>query len=110
MDAIFTPLGVPEHKYGAEVFEATGISDKVFRDMRCGARLPSHRTVVALCGGFDLDVTIAEILLALCGKAFSQSDEHIALRLILTACRGYSITQRNDFLEVMGHGRLTDDR
>jgi hypothetical protein len=107
MDAYFAPLGIEPHKYGAEVFKATGISDKVYRDMRNGEYDPSHRKITALCAGLDLDVTVAETLLEKCGKTFSQSDEHIALRLILTF-RGYDITVRNDLLKGMGQGILSD--
>ena len=112
MKAYFEPLNIPEHKYGAEVFEITGISDKVYRTMRSGGAgyRPSYKTVVALCAGLDLDVSLAESLLQKCGRSFSNSDEHIAFRLILTAYRGYGITKRNDCLEALGHGRLTDDK
>ena len=112
MKAVFEPLNVPEYKYGAEVFEITGISDKVYRGMRNGKAdySPSHRTVTALCAGFDFDISIAEGLLQRCGRSFSNSDEHIALRIILTAYRGCGVTERNDYLEAMGHGRLTDDK
>ncbi len=75
--------------------------------MKRGEYEPSHRMITALCAGLDFDVTVAEALLGKCGKAFTQSDEHIAFRLILTF-RGYDISVRNDLLERMGHGRLTD--
>jgi len=112
MRAYFEPLGVSEHKYGAAVFELTGISDKVYRSMRNGGAdyCPSHRTITAICAGFDLDIKIAEALLEKGGKAFSGSDEHTAFRVVLTAYRGYGITERSDYLEAMGHGRLTDDK
>ena len=110
MSTYFEPLGIQPHKYGAKVFDATGISDKVYRDMRNGNAnyCPSHRTIVALCAGFDFEISIAESLLQKGGKCFSNTDEHLAFRLILTAYRGYEIEERSDFLQAMGHGRLTD--
>lgn len=106
----FEPLGIQPHKYGAKVLELTGISDKVYRDMRNGDAnyCPSHRTIVALCAGFDFEISIAENLLQKGGKCFSNTNEHLAFRLVLTAYRGYEIEERSDYLEAMGHGRLTD--
>jgi len=112
MKAYFEPFNLPEYKYGAEIFEITGISDKVYRTMRNGNEnyCPSYRTIVALCAGLDFDIALAESLLQKCGKSFSNSEEHMAFRTILTAYRGCGITKRNDCLEAMGYGRLTDDK
>lgn len=112
MKAYFQPLNISEHKYGAEIFERTGISDKVYRTIRNGGAdyCPSYRTVVALCAGLGLDITLAESLLQKGGRAFSNSDEHMAFKLILTAYRGCGITRQNDCLEILGYGRLTDDK
>ncbi|GHV02145.1 hypothetical protein FACS1894211_13050 [Clostridia bacterium] len=71
---------------------------------------PSDKTLVAICAGLDLDISIAERLFHISGKALKYSDEHIAYRLILTALRGADLQERNDFLEVLGFDRLTDDK
>jgi Zn-dependent peptidase ImmA (M78 family) len=112
MKAYFEPLGVPEHKYGAEVLTATGIADNKYRDMRNGdaGYCPTHRRITALCAGFDFDVSIAEALLHKGGRSYTTSDEHAAFRLMLTAYRGYGIFERSDYLQSMGHGRLDDDK
>jgi hypothetical protein len=112
MRAYFEPSGVSEHKYGAEFFEATGIPDNKYRDMRNGdaGYCPTHRRITAICAGFDFDVTIAEALLRKGGKSYTSSDEHTAFRLLLTAFRGCGTTERSDYLEAMGHGRLSDDK
>jgi hypothetical protein len=109
---VFTERGISEHKYGKEFFDVTGINDKLFRDMRNAESdyCPSVQTLVAVCAGLDLDIAVAERLFAVSGRALRYSDEHIAYRMILTVCRGIDITERNDFLEVLGFCRLTDDR
>ena len=110
MKTYFEPLNIPEYKYGSEIFDKTGISDKIYRDMRNGdvGYCPTHRMITALCAGFDFDVKVADYLLKKGGKSFSVSDEHIAFRTILTAFRGNDIYAKNDYLEAMGYGRLTE--
>lgn len=111
MKAHFEPLGIKDHKYGAEIFDKTGISDKLYRDMRNGNQTycPSHKNIVALCAGFDFSIEIAEKLLEKGGKAFLNTNEHIALKAILTAYRGQDIYTKDAVLRVMGYGGLTDD-
>ena len=98
-----------ERSYASTFFAVTGISEKLYRDWKNGATLPSHNNVIAVCAAFDFDVKIAELLLEKALRAFSLSDEHNAHRIILTACRGWSIYDRNNLLEKLGFDRLTDD-
>jgi Zn-dependent peptidase ImmA (M78 family) len=111
MKVVFDTINVPEHKQGAKFFDITGIATKIYYDMRSAKPdyCPKDRTLVAICAGFDLDISVAEKLFAAGGKALRHTDEHLAFRIILTVCRGWGITERNDYLEVLGFGRLTDD-
>jgi len=109
MKAYFEPLGIQERNYASNFFAVTGISEKLYRDWKNGTSLPTHNNIVAIGAAFDFDIRIVELLLEKAGKAFLMSDEHNAHRIILTACRGWSIFDRNTLLEKMDFSRLTDD-
>ena len=109
---IFDTMEISERKRAEEFFEITSIVRKTYYDMRKAKPdyCPADRTIVAICAALDLDVTICEKLFEAGRKNLGYCDEHWAFRLILTACRGWNLTRRNDYLEALGYGRLTDDK
>ena len=110
MDIVFDTMEIPEHKRATKFFDITGITDKKYREMRNAAPdyCPTDRTIVGICMAFDLDVSICEKLFEAGGKMLRHTDEHIAFRSMLTVYRGYGVTERNDYLEGLGYGRLND--
>ena len=59
------------------------------------------RTVMAICVGLDLDISMTNKLLAYAGYVLNSSREHQAYIFIITRYRGKSIHERNKFLETL---------
>jgi transposase len=108
---IFDIMGVPEHKRASRFFDITGLTAKQYYEMKNAAPeyFPNDRRIVAICAGFDLDISVCETLFAAGNRRLGYTDEHWAFRLILTKHRGLSIYERNAYLESVGFGKLTDD-
>jgi len=86
---------------------ATLLGEEVYRKAEKNITTnPELRTIVAIACGLDLDITTTEKLLQLAGHAFNDSDEHRALKFCITGLFGYSIEERNTFLESYGYKPL----
>lgn len=86
---------------------ATLLGEEVYRKAEKSISTnPSLRTIVAIACGLDLDINATERLLQLAGHTFGDSDEHRALRFCITGLSGFSIEERNYFLESYGYKPL----
>ena len=60
--------------------------------------IPDVRTVMAICAGLDLDISLTIDMLALAGHVFTNSREDQAYVFIITSYKGTTIHERNEFL------------
>jgi len=92
-----------------QIFKAKGIDAQAFQTLTLLSRntfyllkkpdyKPSFETVIALCAGLDLDITITTELLNKAGYAFDGSEKHGAYETAITQFAGQPIHTRNEFL------------
>ena len=77
----------------------TGLNEIVYsRAKNNHNSLPDVRTVISICAGLDLDISMTTELLRLAGHTLTNSREHQAYSFIITGYKGKSIYERNEFL------------
>ena len=72
------------------------------RAMSNHKKKPGLRTLMAFCAGADLDIEATEILLGAIGARLDNSKEGRAFDYIIRKMSGYSIHERNEFLQLLG--------
>jgi Zn-dependent peptidase ImmA (M78 family) len=82
----------------AEFQDLTLLSRDIFLKLKNPEYRPKFETVIALCAGLDLDITVTNELLAKVGYAFNGSVEHNAYMTAITHFAGKSISVRNEYL------------
>ena len=91
------------HWNSAIFCEKTQLNDKIYsRAKNNHDSLPDIRTVIAICAGLDLSISLTHELLALASHTLSYSFEHQAYCFAITEYRGRTIHKRNEFLEALG--------
>jgi len=72
------------------------------RAMSNHRKKPGLRTLMAFSAGADLDIEATEILLGAIGVRLDNSKEGRAFDYIIRKMPGYSIHERNEFLQMLG--------
>jgi hypothetical protein len=90
-----------KHIYVSAFTERTHLHENYYYHAKNNhASMPDVRTIIAICGGFDLDIGLTNELLALAGHTLSPtSTEHQAYSFIITGLSGETIDTRNTFLQ-----------
>ena len=80
----------------------TQLNDKIYSRAKTNHNsLPDIRTVIAICAGLDLNISLTNELLALAAHTLSNTIEHQAYAYIITRFYGKTIHERNNFLSAL---------
>ncbi len=90
-------------KWNSTIFkEKTLLDDMTFSRIKNKPDYtPNLKSVIAICVGLDLDLTVTNELLRLAGHSLTTSREHKAYSYIINAFCGCSIDERNEALEAL---------
>ncbi|WP_052144576.1 ImmA/IrrE family metallo-endopeptidase [Halalkalibacter okhensis] len=91
-------------KWNSAIFkDKTLLDDMAFSRIKNKKdKAPNLKTVITICVGLDLDLSMTNELLKLAGHSLTSSREHSAYSYIITAFSGCSIDERNEVLESLG--------
>jgi hypothetical protein len=89
-----------KHWNSAVFCEKTLLDEKIYSRAKTNHNSnPDTRTIIAICVGLDLDISLTAELLFLAGHALCNSLEHQAYIFIITEYQGQTIHERNAFLK-----------
>ena len=86
-----------------EFQEKTKLSSRFYNDVQKNGYIPSMKTLVSICIGLDLDIGMANILLASLARSFKiDSRRDYAYQYILQYHSGFGIESANAILKELG--------